>query len=54
MRIELRKRLHARREVSYAIELELGAKPPIFAPYRIAPLVLKELRMQLKELLKIG
>lgn len=54
MPIELPKRLPLRREVGYAIELEPGAKPPTFAPYRIEPPVLKKPRIQLKELLEIS
>ena len=37
MPAELPKRLPPRREVDHAIELEPGAKPPAFAPYRMAP-----------------
>ncbi|XP_042980003.1 uncharacterized protein LOC122310191 [Carya illinoinensis] len=47
---ELPKQLPPRREVYHQIELELGAKPPAKAPYRIPP-ELEELRRQLKELL---
>ena len=36
------------------IELEVGAKPPTHAPYRMALPELEELRKQLKELLKAG
>ena len=54
MPAELPKRLPPRREVDHAIELEPGAKPPAFAPYRMAPLELEELRKQLKELLDAG
>jgi len=43
----LPKRLPPRREVDHAIELELGAKPPTFSPYRMAPLKLEELRSYL-------
>lgn len=41
MPTELPKKLPPRREVDHAIELELGAKPPAFAPYRMAPRSLK-------------
>jgi len=51
MPAELPKRLHPRREVDHAIRLEPGAKPPAFASHRMAPLKLKEVRRQLKELL---
>jgi len=51
MPAKLPKRLPPRREVDHAIELEQGAKPLAFAPYRMAPLELEELREQLKELL---
>ena len=54
MPTELPKRLPPRREVGHAIELEQGAKPPAFVPYRMAPLELKELRWQWKELLDVG
>jgi len=54
MPTELPKRLPPRREVDHAIELELGAKPPAFTPYRMAPPEFKELRRQLKELLDAG
>eukprot|EP00257_Ricinus_communis_P019332 XP_015578290.1 uncharacterized protein LOC107261709 [Ricinus communis] len=51
---ELPKKLPPRREVDHEIELESGAKPPAFAPYRMAPPELEELRRQLKELLDAG
>ncbi|XP_048231260.1 uncharacterized protein LOC125370291 [Ricinus communis] len=51
---ELPKKLPPRREVDHEIELESGAKPPAFTPYRMAPLELEELRRQLKELLDAG
>ena len=54
MPAELPKRLPPRREVDHAIELEPGAKPPAFAPYRMAPPELEELRKQLKELFDAG
>ena len=51
MPAELPKRVASRREVNYAIELGLGAKPPGFTPYSMAPPELEELGRQLKELL---
>ncbi|XP_070001952.1 uncharacterized protein [Nicotiana sylvestris] len=51
---ELPKHLPPRREVDHKIELEPGAKPPTFAPYRMAPPELEELKKQLKELLDAG
>ena len=54
MPAELPKRLPPRREVDHAIELELGAKPLVFPPYRMTPLYLEELRRQLNELLDVG
>ncbi|XP_075074421.1 uncharacterized protein LOC142162021 [Nicotiana tabacum] len=51
---ELPKHLPPRREVDHKIELEPGAKPPAFAPYRMAPPALEELKKQLKELLDAG
>ncbi|XP_070020079.1 uncharacterized protein [Nicotiana sylvestris] len=51
---ELPKHLPPRREVDHKIELEPGAKPLAFAPYRMAPLELEELKKQLKELLDTG
>ncbi|XP_070013594.1 uncharacterized protein [Nicotiana sylvestris] len=51
---EFPKHLPPRREVDHKIELEPGAKPPAFAPYRMAPPKLEELRKQLKELLDAG
>ncbi|XP_070050416.1 uncharacterized protein [Nicotiana tomentosiformis] len=41
---ELPKDLPPRREVDHKIELEPGAKPPTFSPYRMAPPELEELR----------
>ncbi|XP_070015267.1 uncharacterized protein [Nicotiana sylvestris] len=41
---ELPKHLPPRREVDHKIELELGAKPPAFSPYRMAPPELEELK----------
>jgi len=54
MPAELPKSLPPRKEVDHAIELETGARPPAFPPYRMAPLELEELRRQLKELLNAG
>ena len=54
MPAELPKKLPPRREVDHTIELEPGAKPLAFAPYRMAPPELEELRRQLKELLDVG
>jgi len=54
MPTELPKRLPPRREADHTTELELGAKPPAFAPYRMAPPELEELMRQLKELLDAG
>ncbi|KAL0534339.1 hypothetical protein IC582_028629 [Cucumis melo] len=42
------------REVEFAIELEPGTVPISRAPYRIAPAELKELKVQLQELLDKG
>ena len=39
---ELPKTLPLRREVDHKIELEVGAKPPAHAPYRMAPPELEE------------
>ena len=41
---ELSKTLPPRHEVDHKIELEVGAKPPAHAPYRMAPLELEEVR----------
>nr|XP_016507873.1 PREDICTED: uncharacterized protein LOC107825524 [Nicotiana tabacum] len=51
---ELPKHLPPRQEVDHKIELESGDKPPVFAPYRMAPPELEELKKQLKELLDVG
>nr|GFD36002.1 putative reverse transcriptase domain-containing protein [Tanacetum cinerariifolium] len=40
------------REVEFSIELIPGAKPILKAPYRMAPIELKELKDQLHELLE--
>ncbi|KAA0067099.1 pol protein [Cucumis melo var. makuwa] len=42
------------REVEFAIELEPGTVPISRAPYRMAPAELKELKVQLQELLDMG
>nr|GFA95011.1 putative reverse transcriptase domain, aspartic peptidase domain protein [Tanacetum cinerariifolium] len=42
------------REVEFSIELILGAEPISKAPYRMAPIELKELKDQLQELLERG
>ncbi|KAL0534735.1 hypothetical protein IC582_029028 [Cucumis melo] len=42
------------KEVDFAIELELGTAPISRAPYRMAPAELKELKVQLQELLDKG
>ncbi|KAL4021489.1 hypothetical protein IC575_020290 [Cucumis melo] len=42
------------REIEFAIELELGTVPISRAPYRMAPAELKELKVQLQELLDKG
>ncbi|KAL0553666.1 hypothetical protein IC582_007567 [Cucumis melo] len=46
--------LHPHREVEFAIELEPGTVPISRAPYRMAPAELKELKVQLQELLDKG
>ncbi|KAA0066907.1 pol protein [Cucumis melo var. makuwa] len=47
-------RLLPPREVDFTIELELGTAPISRAPYRMAPAELKELKVQLQELLDKG
>ncbi|TYK29817.1 ty3-gypsy retrotransposon protein [Cucumis melo var. makuwa] len=42
------------REIDFAIELELGTAPISRAPYKMAPAELKELKVQLQELLDKG
>ncbi|TYK23829.1 gag protease polyprotein [Cucumis melo var. makuwa] len=42
------------REIDFAIELESGTAPILRAPYRMAPAELKELKIQLQELLDKG
>jgi len=46
--------LPPQREIDFGIELILGAQPVSKAPYRIAPTELKELKVQLDELLQKG
>ena len=50
----LPKTLPPRREVNHRIKLEVGAKPPTHAPYRMAPPELGDLRKHLKEILEVG
>ncbi|KAL0556453.1 hypothetical protein IC582_004967 [Cucumis melo] len=47
-------RLPPHREIEFAIELEQGTVPISRAPYRMAPAELKELKVQLQELLDKG
>ncbi|KAL9274517.1 RNA-directed DNA polymerase-like protein [Drosera capensis] len=51
---ELLKNLQLRREVDHKIELELGTRPPVKAPYLMASTELEKLQKQLKELLDAG
>ncbi len=46
--------LPLKREVEFAIEVMLGTTPISIAPYRMAPTELKELKIQLQELLDKG
>ncbi|GJT59300.1 putative nucleotidyltransferase, ribonuclease H [Tanacetum coccineum] len=46
--------LHPAREIEFGIELILGAEPILKAPYRMAPVELKELKEQLQEMLENG
>ena len=46
--------LPPQREIEFAIDIVLGATPASITPYRIAPLELKELKLQLQELLEKG
>ena len=46
--------LPPKREVEFTIELVLGTTPISKAPYRMAPLELKELKTQLQEMLDGG
>ena len=47
-------RLPPPREIDFAIELESSTTPISRAPYRMAPAELKELKVQLQELLDKG
>ena len=47
-------RLPPQREIEFKIDLYPGTEPISIAPYRMAPLELKELRKQLDQLLNIG
>ena len=42
------------REIEFVIELALGTETVSRAPYRMAPAVLRELKVQLQELLDLG
>ena len=42
------------REIEFAIDVVPGATPASITPYRMAPLELKELKLQLQELLEKG
>ena len=42
------------REIKFAIDVVPGATPASITPYRMAPLELKELKLQLQELLEKG
>ena len=42
------------REIEFAIDVVPGVTPASITPYRMAPLELKELKLQLQELLKKG
>ena len=42
------------REIEFVIDLAPGAEPVSKAPYRMAPAELKELKVQLQELLDLG
>ena len=42
------------REVEFAIDVVPGATPESITPYRMAPIELKELKLQLQELLEKG
>ena len=45
-------RLPPRREIEFAIDIVPGAAPTSITPYRMAPMELKELKLQLQELLE--
>ncbi len=51
---ELREDLPSRRRIDHAIEVVLGVAPPAKAPYRMSHEELKELKVQLEELLAKG
>ena len=42
------------REIEFAIDVVPGATPASITPYRMAPVELKELKLQLQELLEKG
>ena len=42
------------REIEFAIDIVLCATPTSITPYRMAPVELKELKLQLQELLEKG
>ena len=46
--------LPPKREIEFAIDVVLGATPTSITPYRMAPVELKELKLQLQELLEKG
>ena len=46
--------LPSHREIEFAIDVVPGATPASITPYRMAPLELKELKLQLQELLEKG
>ena len=46
--------LPPQREIEFKIDLYPGTEPISIAPYRMAPLELKEIRKQLDQLLNIG
>ena len=47
-------RIHMTQDVDFAIKLEPGTGPISKAPYRMAPVELKELKTQLQKLLDKG
>ena len=46
--------LPPQREIEFVIDVVSGATPTSITPYRMAPLELKELKLQLQELLEKG
>ena len=46
--------LPPQREIEFAIDVVQGATPTSITPYRMAPMELKELKLQLQELLEKG